>query len=201
MGKIIASIYVTVDGVFENPGEWHFSVFNEEMNVYARDLLFSSSGVLLGRKTYDVFAASWPAIEDEEGFAARMNSISKWVASTTIKEARWQNSTVLDSDVVAAVSALRREPGGPILIYGSGQLVRSLIPHGLIDELRLWVHPSILGEGGRLFPDGGTPAGLKLLNVEPLTNGVVILTYAPVAPTEKGATTTQPEEAVAATKS
>jgi dihydrofolate reductase len=201
MGKIIASIYVTVDGVFENPGDWHFNVFNEEMNVYARDLLFSASGVLLGRQTYDVFAASWPAIEDEEGFAARMNSISKWVASTTIKEARWQNSTVLDGDVVEAVSALRREPGGPIIVYGSGQLVRSLIPHGLIDELRLWVHPSILGEGGRLFPDGGTPAGLQLLNVEPLTNGVVILTYAPVAPAAEDANTTQSDQAVAATKS
>jgi dihydrofolate reductase len=197
MKKIIASIYVTVDGVFENPGEWHFKLFNEEMNAYARDLLFSSSGVLLGRKTYDVFAASWPAIEDEEGFADRMNSIPKWVASTTIRDARWQNSTVLDGDVVEAVSALRREPGGPILVYGSGQLVRSLMRHGLIDELRLWVHPSILGEGGRLFPHGGTPAGLQLLNAEPLTNGVVILTYAPVAPAAEATISAQSEEAAA----
>jgi dihydrofolate reductase len=185
MRRVVAAEYLSVDGrmEMEDPegkderrGGWTAPYWNDELQQMQYDLLFASDALLLGRVTYQGFAATWPSITDEEGFADRMNSLPKYVASTTLTEPLDWNATLLGGDPVDEVRALKGEAGENILIYGSGELVRSLLPHAVIDEVRLMIHPVVLGWGKRLLEDGDT-RGLTLADTAATETGVVTLTY------------------------
>ncbi|MEE6449430.1 dihydrofolate reductase family protein [Gottfriedia acidiceleris] len=150
--------------------------FNEEVGKFQNDLLFTSEILLLGRVTYQGFAAAWPSMTDEDGFADKMNSMPKVVASTTLEEAEW-NASLIKDNIAEEVSKLKQQPGQNILIYGSGELMQSLMQHDLIDEYHLMVHPVVLGSGKPLFSDGIDKKVFKLLKTKNTSSGVVILSY------------------------
>jgi dihydrofolate reductase len=185
MRKLIVSTYVTLDGVMSLDGDmaqkWHFPFFNDELATYAREQLFAADALLLGRRTYDVFAASWPSVTDEQGFADRMNHLPKYVASTTLATADWTNTTIIRDQVPDAVAALKRQPGQDILLYGSATLMHSLMDHGLVDKYRLWLHPVVAGGGQRLFRDSGEVTLLQRTDITPFSSGVTILHYQPTS--------------------
>ena len=179
MRKAVVSTYVTLDGVFENPA-WSGRYWSDEAQRFARDQLWASDALLLGRKTYELFAASWPTqewIEREGEFAERINSLPKYVASRTLEEPlEWSNSQLLSGDVAADVEKLKQDEGRDLLIYSSVELMHALIERDLVDEYRIWIHPLILGRGRRLFPEG-LEADLELVDVTTLANGIVVLHY------------------------
>ncbi len=183
MRKIVATEYVTLDGVMEAPHEWSFPFWSDEAGTFKHEELFACDALLLGRVTYEGFAAAWPAMTDEDGFADRMNGMTKYVVSTTLDEPGWNNSTVIKANVAEELSRLKQEPGMDILVSGSADLVNSLLPHGLIDEFRFMVHPVVVGSGKRLFQDGIDLTTFRLVDVKPFASGIVILTYHP-APAE-----------------
>ena len=161
MGKLVVTEFVSIDGVFEDPGGaenyehggWTFEYDRgEDGNQFKLDELMEAEVQLLGRVTYEGFAAAWPSREGP--FAEKLNSDPKVVVSTTLTDPEWENTTVISDDVVAAISKLKDETGGDILVAGSGTLVATLLDADLVDELRLMVFPTILGRGQRLFPDG-----------------------------------------------
>jgi dihydrofolate reductase len=144
MRTVVWSEYISLDGVVEEPGEWSIPYFSDDLGRYKSDELFASDGLLLGRLTYDGFAASWPSMEEVEGeFAVRMNTMPKFVASTTLETADWNNSTIIRENVPEVVAKLKQEPGENILIFGSGALAKTLLEHGLIDEIRMQLHPIV----------------------------------------------------------
>ena len=175
---MVAAEYVSLDGVMEEPS-WTGPYFGEEMAKAQLDLLFASDALLLGRVTYEGFAAAWPSMTDEQGFADRMNALPKFVVSTTLEEAQWNNSTLIKGDVAEEVSRLKQQPGQDILIYGSADMVNTLMQHDIIDEYRLMVFPVVLGSGKRLFGDRSDPTALRLVDTYATGTGVVILTYRP----------------------
>jgi dihydrofolate reductase len=184
--RIIVSEFVTVDGVMEDPGGagefdrggWAFKYDRgPEGDKFKLDEVMQADVMLLGRKTYEGFARAWPDMTDDVGFADKMNSMPKYVISATLGQADWSNSTILTGDVVAAVTSLKEQGGGDILVAGSGQLVRTLHRHGLIDEYRLMVFPVILGAGERLFGDDAGVSSLRLVSASTVGDGVLILTY------------------------
>lgn len=179
MRGVIVTEFVTLDGVMEAPEKWTFPFGNEEAAKFKRDELFESDALLLGRVTYEGFAAAWPSRTDEEGFADRMNSLPKFVVSTTLKQVDWNNSSLIKSNVAEEVAKLKQQPGQGILIYGSGQLVNSLIQGGLIDEYRLMVYPLVMGSGKRLFRNAHDTTTLSLVESKAFKTGVVVLTYQP----------------------
>ena len=150
MRKVIVSEFVTLDGVIEAPDQWQFPFWNDETGKFKLDELFASDALLLGRVTYQEFAAAWPSMTDEEGFADRMNSLPKYVGSTTLKEPLGWNATLIKGNIAQEVSKLKQQPGQDILISGGAGLVHSLMKHDLIDEYRLLVYPVVLGSGKRL---------------------------------------------------
>jgi dihydrofolate reductase len=177
MRRLSAWQYITLDGVVEAPEKWVMpddQMFDEQTAGYA-----ASDALLLGRRTYEVFAASWPQRGSDVQNADWMNNNPKYVASTTLESPEWQNTTVLEGDVAEAVSRLKREDGETITVNGSASLLRSLLGAGLVDELRLFLHPMVLGSGGRLFDDGEGLGTLALAECHPYDNGVVSLTYEP----------------------
>jgi dihydrofolate reductase len=176
MRKVIAATYLSLDGVMEEPS-WTAPYWNDEIAKLQHDLLFSSDALLLGRVTYEGFAKAWPSMTDEQGFADRMNSLPKHVATKTLRELTW-NAAPIKGDVVEEVKKLKQQSGQNILLYASGALVRSLMPHDVIDEYRLMVHPVIIGKGKHLFADG-SEAKLKLVDTKTTSTGVVILSYQP----------------------
>lgn len=176
MRKIVVSEFVSLDGVMEDP-RWTFPYWNDEIAKFKHDELCGSDALLLGRVTYEGFAAAWPGRTDEGDYGDRINSMPKHVASTTLKAAEW-NATVIEGDVAEAVSELKQQPGQDLLVFGSGTLVQALLREGLVDELRLLVYPVVLGKGKRLFGDG-TDAKLALKETQPFSSGVVDLTYGP----------------------
>ncbi|MER5334554.1 dihydrofolate reductase family protein [Micromonospora sp. NPDC002717] len=182
--KVIASTYLSLDGVIANPHLWMLSYMTEEGQRYALEQLFGSDALLLGRATYEGFAQAWPSMpRDEAGFADRMNSLPKYVVSTTLQRLGWHNSTVIAGDVAKEVAELKRQPGKDILMYGCGRLARTLLDNDLLDELRFWLHPVFVGDGrvengDLLFRDGGA-ANLRLVGQTELSSGVVILRYQP----------------------
>ena len=180
MRKIIVTEYLTVDGVFEEPGQWSFEYFNEEAMLYKREELFSSDAQLLGRVTYEGFAKAWPTMPDTGDFGERMNSMPKYVVSTTLTHADWQNSTILNKNVVEEIQRLKEQPGQNILVAGSGRLVHTLMQHQLVDEYRFMVHPLVLGKGKRLFTKETGQVKLHLVETKAFTTGIVILHYQPV---------------------
>jgi dihydrofolate reductase len=180
MRKIVAGLFVSLDGVYDEPGEWHFPYFNDEMGAAVDAQMAAADAMLLGRVTYEEFAAYWPTHEPaDDPLRAYMNGTTKYVVSNSLTSADWENSTLVSGDVAAALTDLKRQPGKNISITGSGTLVRSLLRDGLLDELRLLVHPLAVGRGKRLFPEGSEKAELKLVEAETFATGVLYLTYQP----------------------
>ena len=188
MRNIVASEFVTLDGVMESPEKWQLGegmqFFSDDMAKYSLDQVKSADSLLLGRVTYELFAGAWPSIQDEEGFADRMNSLPKHVVSSTLKEAEW-NATLIGKNVMDEIAQLKMESGQDILLLGSAELVRSLTEAGLIDEYRIWVHPVVYGRGKRLFKNGTGATVLALTSTRTFESGVVMLTYKPSAPTDE----------------
>ncbi len=180
MRKVIVSEFVSLDGVMEDPS-WTFQFSSEEQQKFKFDELFASDALLLGRLTYEGFAAAWPSRAGDEGFADRMNGLPKYVVSTTLEEPlEWNNSTLIKDNVAEEVSKLKQQPGGDILVNGSAQLVHTLMKHDLIDEYRLMVFPIVVGAGKCLFGDVGHTKALRLVDTQPVgPDGVLILTYEP----------------------
>ena len=177
MRKVIVSTYMTLDGVVEAPEKWVFQFWNDDLAKYAHDQLFASDAVLMGRGVYEEFAASWPSRSTE--FADRMNSLPKYVVSTTMEEAAWINSTIINENVAEEVARLKQQAGQAILMYGSADLMHTLMQRDLIDEYRLWVQPVVLGSGKRLFEEEGETKALRLVDTTAFSSGVVILSYRP----------------------
>ncbi len=177
MRKVIVAEYVSLDGMMDNPA-WTGPYFDEELGTLQHELLMASDALLLGRLTYEGFAGAWPSMTDETGFADRMNSLPKFVASTTLEKADW-NASIIQGQVTEAVARLKQQPGQHILIYGSGELVQTLMQDNLIDEYRLMVFPVVLGRGKRFFKDG-SDTSLLLVDTKMTGSGVAVLTYKPV---------------------
>jgi dihydrofolate reductase len=197
MRKVIVNEFMTLDGVVQGPsspqedstggfvqGGWHARhTVDETFRRWAVGNLASAGGFLFGRRTYEIFAAHWPnAGPEQQVLAEPLNTRPKYVASTTLTEPlAWQNSTLLGADVAGAVAALKREEGGDLLVIGSTELVRTLLEHSLVDELRLMIDPVLVGGGKRLFPDDGALRTLRLTNSTVTTTGAIITTYVPIA--------------------
>jgi dihydrofolate reductase len=179
MRKLVATEYLSLDGVFEEPGEWSRKWFNDEAGQFKFAELLASDMQLLGRLTYEGFARAWPTMEGTGEFGEKMNGMPKYVVSSTLTEPTWNNTTVISGNVLEEVRRLKDSGGGDILVAGSGQLVRHLMVHGLIDEYRFLVHPVVLGHGKRLFT-GEEMAELQLVEARSFTSGLVLLTYLPV---------------------
>lgn len=190
MGKVVVSQFVTVDGVMEDPGGaesfehggWAFDFERgADGDQFKVDEVMASDVLLLGRVTYEGFAAAWPSMEDEAGFADKFNGMPKYVVSATLSEPlEWNNSRLLEGDLEEGVNALREQWEGDILVNGSIQLVQALQANDLVDEYRLMVFPVVLGSGRKMFGESGKKTSLKLVNSQPVgSDGVVILTYQP----------------------
>ena len=184
MRRIVVTEFVTLDGVMEGPGPndpfelagWTIQYGGQEISKFKFDELFATDAHLLGRVTYQGFAAVWPSMKDDAGFADRMNNLPKYVISTTLKKAEWNNSTIIRENVIEEVSKLKQQPGQDILVAGSAGLVNTLIQHNLVDEYKLLVYPVVLGSGKRLFREGSY-AKLKLVETKTFHSGVVLLHY------------------------
>jgi dihydrofolate reductase len=174
MRKIVAGLFISLDGVVEAPDQWHFPYFNDEMGNAVQSMMGGSDAMLLGRRTYEEFAAYWPTSTDD--FADYMNNTPKYVVSTTLTAAEWQNSTLINGDVVKELTRIKEQPGGNLSTTGSGTLVLSLLREGILDELHLLVHPILVGAGKRLFDDG-PQVPLRLTDSKTFTTGVLHLTY------------------------
>lgn len=186
MGKIVVTEFVSLDGVIEAPGGgegyrhagWTFEIERgPEGDKFKLDELQEAEAQLLGRVTYEGFAAAWPSMEDEAGFAEKMNSMPKYVVSSTLERADWQNSTVLSGEVADSVARLKEEVDGVILVAGSATLVKALIEADLVDELRLMVFPVLLGQGKRLFPEGEAKHRLELIEAKTVGDGISLVRY------------------------
>lgn len=190
-GKIVVGTFLTLDGVMQAPGGpdedhdggfehggWMANYGDERMSEVVNDQFTQADALLLGRKTYEIFASYWPHFEPaDDSLATRLNSMPKYVVSRTLDAVGWQNSTLLAGDVAEAVEDLKNESGDVIMTQGSADLIQTLLSHDLVDEFRLWVFPLVLGDGKRLFGDGTIPAALELTNVETSSTGVQILHY------------------------
>jgi dihydrofolate reductase len=188
MGRIVVTEFVSLDGVVEAPGGgedfkyggWSFEVERgEEGNKFKLDETMSSEALLLGRVTYEGFAAAWPSRDGE--FADKFNSMPKYVVSSTLKDPEWNNTTVLEGDVAESVAQLKRDQDGEIVVHGSPRLVQALVEHDLVDELRLMVYPVVLGTGKRLFGETSDKKSLRLVDSKIVGDGVAILVYRPAA--------------------
>ena len=186
MGKIVITEFVSLDGVMEDPGGaesyehggWTFEFDGgDEGNQFKLDETLEAEALLLGRVTYEGFAAAWPGMEDPVGFADKMNGMPKYVVSSTLENPEWNNSTVLEGDPAESVAKLKQEVDGVILVGGSAQLAQTLIENDLVDEIRLMVFPVVLGAGKRLFGDGSDKLRLRLADSKTVGDGITILTY------------------------
>lgn len=201
MAKLTLITFLTLDGVMQGPGApeedpsggfeyggWQAPVIDEDSGRFVAELFDRSAAFLLGRRTYDIFAGYWPGITDpDDPIASRLNRYPKYVVSTTLEKADWENTTVISTDVAAEIARIKeRTQGGEVQIYGSGELARSLMAHSLIDEYNLLVHPVVLGAGKRLFTDGGLPTAFELTGARTTPNGIAINTYRPTGRAEFG---------------
>ncbi|MGO8946409.1 MAG: dihydrofolate reductase family protein [Ktedonobacterales bacterium] len=181
MRRVVATEYMTLDGVMESPNRWSFQFWSDEAAQFKLDELLASDALLLGRVTYEGFAAAWPSMTDDAGFADRMNSLPKFVVSSTLDEPEWNNSTLIKGDVAEAVTQLKRQPGQDILLAGSADLVDTLRRHNLIDEYRIMLHPVVVGSGKRLFRDGTATTSLRLVDTKRFGSGIIVLYYEPTS--------------------
>lgn len=189
--KLTVTEFVSLDGVSQGPGSpeedtsdgftrggWLVPHMDEAFIHRVAEWLRQADALLLGRRTYEAFARDWPQITDpDDPFTVLMNSLPKYVASQTLTTGTWHPTTILSGDVAAQVAELRQQPGREIQVHGSARLAQSLLAAGLIDELRLVVAPVVVGHGRRLFPDGGAPAGLRLISSEITPGGLALQTY------------------------
>jgi dihydrofolate reductase len=176
MRKLAVSQFMTLDGVIQDPHHWSFPYWTDEIGDFKLAELIGSDALLLGRVTYEGFAEAWPSRTDEAGFADRINGMPKYVVSSTLKEAAWNNSSIISENVVAELTRLKEQPGQEIMVNGSATLIETLIEAGLVDEYRLLVYPLVLGEGLRLFPPE-RETKLKLAETRSYNSGVVLLRY------------------------
>jgi dihydrofolate reductase len=175
MRKIVSGLFISLDGVIEDANDWIGPWFNGELGQAVGGIMAGQDTMLLGRRTYDEFAAHWPHQEGE--MADTMNGTAKYVVSDSLESADWQNTTLISGDVTAEVTALKQRDGKNIGMTGSGTLVRYLLRHGLVDELHLFIFPVVLGGGVRLFPDGEERLPLAVLSAQTFETGVVHVTY------------------------
>jgi dihydrofolate reductase len=194
MRKVIVNEWMSLDGVVQAPGAadedttggfehggWHLRYFDDISRTWVVEGYAEAGGFLLGRRTYESLAAYWPtASEEEQAVAQPLNTLPKYVASTTLAEPlQWQNSTVLQGDVAEAVAALKQEDGEPLHVIGSTKLVQTLIEHDLVDEFRVMIDPVVLGGGKRIFRDDSAVRPLRLVDSQVTTTGAILVTYAP----------------------
>jgi dihydrofolate reductase len=194
MRKVIVNEFMSLDGVAQAPGGededttdgfrhggWHLQYFDDASQKWVLESILEAGGFLLGRRTYEIFAAFWPnAPDDQQVIAEPLNAKPKYVASTTLSEPLdWENSTVLEGDVADAVTALKQEDGGDLHVIGSTQLVQALLEQNLVDELRVMLDPLLLGGGKRFFRDDGALRPLRLVDGQITSTGAIIATYAP----------------------
>jgi dihydrofolate reductase len=191
MRKLIVSTFLTLDGVMQAPGGpeedpeddfafggWSVNYWDDKMGQVMDEAMSQPFDLLLGRKTYEIFAAYWPHASDEAG-AKPLNDATKFVVSRTEPSLDWSESVLIEGDVAQGIIALKKEEGPELQVHGSGNLIQTLLRHELIDEFRLWTFPVVVGRGKRLFSDGTVPAGLKLVANKLSTTGVVMATYVP----------------------
>jgi dihydrofolate reductase len=185
MRKLFVTEFVSLDGVMEDPGGaesyehggWSFQFTTPDSMQYKLDELTNTGAILLGRVTYEGFAKAWPSVEDEVGFAEQMNGLPKYVVSTTLETAECNNTTIISGDVAAEVAKLKATDGGDIMVAGSQQLVRFLLEHDLVDEIRLMVSPVVLGSGKRVFDGVSGKKVLELAESTATASGNLLLTY------------------------
>jgi dihydrofolate reductase len=188
MRQLIVNTFLTLDGVMQAPGGpeedpsggfvhggWSFGYWDEQMQEAMGEAMSKPFDLVLGRRTYEIFAAFWPHSDDPG--AAPLNRATKHVASTTLTELGWENSELIDGDVPAGIRALKAQDGPELQVHGSANLIQTLLEHGLVDELRVWIFPVVLGEGKRLFEPGTAPGGLELTSSQTSSTGVIIATY------------------------
>ena len=191
MRKLIVSTFLTLDGVMQAPGGpgeddsggfahggWSVNYWDDQMGQVMGEAMSVPFDLVLGRKTYDIFAAHWPNATDESG-AKPLNDATKYVASRNRPTLDWANSVLIEGDVAAGIAAIKSGEGAELQVHGSGDLIQTLLRHGLVDQYRLWVFPIVIGSGKRLFAEGTVPSGLKLVDSKVSTTGVVIGTYEP----------------------
>ena len=193
MKKLVVGTFLTLDGVMQAPGDsqedieegfkyggWQMPLFDEDAGRIIGESIAATDALLLGRKTYQIFAAYFPNAPEDDPIAAKLNSVPKYVVSTTLKKLEWNNSTLIKGNVAQEVAKLKQQPGSGILsVTGSGKLAQTLMQHNLVDEYDLWIHPVVLGSGKRLFGNGLSPINLKLVDTKTTGSGIVILTYRP----------------------
>jgi dihydrofolate reductase len=188
MRELVVNTFLTLDGVMQAPGGpeedpsggfehggWSFGYWDEQMQTVMGESMSKPFDLVLGRKTYEIFAAHWPYAD--EPAAEPLNKATKHVASKTRTELEWENSTLIGGEVPEAVAALKERDGPELQVHGSADLLQTLLAHGLIDEFRLWIFPLVLGEGKRLFDGGTVPAGLEVVSSQASSTGVIIVTY------------------------
>ncbi|HEX2883632.1 MAG TPA: dihydrofolate reductase family protein [Candidatus Limnocylindria bacterium] len=198
--QLTVTTFLSVDGVYQGPGGpnedrsggfdrggWVVPLFDEATGAFIDEVFGKVDAFLLGRRTYEIFAASWPNSTDpNDAVAKKLNTLPKYVVSRTLGSAEWANSTIIDGDVVAEVTRLKAQPGNELQVHGSGMLVQSLLQHDLVDELRLIVFPVIVGAGRRLFPESGVATGLQLTESRTTGSGAAIHVYRPIGRPEFG---------------
>jgi dihydrofolate reductase len=190
--QLTLTTFLSLDGVMQGPGGptedpsggfkqggWMVPYADEAMGRFVTDWFAAADAFLLGRTTYEIMAAYWPQVADDDEVAGKLNSLPKHVASTTLDKVTWNNSTLIKGDLVEEIMKLKAEAGQELQVHGSGKLAQTLIRHGLIDEYRLWFHPVVLGSGKRLFPEGQPSVALKLIETKVTGTGVVIHIYQP----------------------
>ena len=177
--RLVATEYLSLDGVFEEPGRWSGPFFNDEAGQFKWAELQASDALLLGRNTYEGFAAAWPTMKGTGEFGEKMNSMTKYVVSSTLDRVDWPGSKLVTGDVAAEVRKLKKDPGHDLLLSGSAQLFNALMRENLIDLYRFMVHPIMLGKGKRLFADGVDRRVLDLAETKRFGAGIVILEYRP----------------------
>ncbi len=205
MRKLIASTFTSLDGVMQAPGGpdedptenftlggWSSAFWDEAMDLSAAGFDGKDRELVLGRKTYEIFEAYWPHQADDNPIARTFNAAKKHVASRTLKALKWNNSSVLGGDVVAAITALKGQPGHDLQIIGSGNLIQTLQVASLIDEYHVWTYPVVLGRGKRLFEKGARPCALRLVASKASASGVVTSTYVPAGDISLGTVGSEP---------
>jgi dihydrofolate reductase len=209
--KLVVGTFITVDGVMQGPGGpdedreggfehggWSVNYWDQMMGETMDAQMPKADTLLLGRKTYEIFAAHWPNFGDDDPAAAQLNSMRKYVASRTLDKVEWNNSTLLEGDVAEAVAKLKEESGGEIHVTGSCDLIQTLLRHDLVDEFVLWTFPVVLGTGKCLFGEGTVPAGLACVDTKVSTTGVTISTYRRAGAVEYGSFAIEDQESVSA---
>jgi dihydrofolate reductase len=190
MRKLVVTTFMTLDGVMQAPGGpdedrdggfeqggWSVGYWDDMMGGVAEEIHLEAGAILFGRRSYEILAGYWPKVGDDDRMAAKLIQAPKHVASRRLDSLEWRNSTLLEGDVAEAVTRLKAEDGGPLLVIGSSGLIQTLLAHDLIDAFKIWTFPVVVGEGKRLFGDGAMPAGLQLTDIRTSTTGVTIATY------------------------